>query len=150
MGNLNEKRALSTPIRSQEELNSFIDSVVILDLREGFMPEECKGEEEPSTKSASQDYSIPAVCPYRDNGSASHLNRKALPLLLDGDSKVGNWLAEYVFDDRMNDQNQTFLQRAAQTLFSLQLSPFLSSADKGKQDPPWPQPANRAFCIQDC
>ncbi|KAI5668083.1 hypothetical protein M9H77_17936 [Catharanthus roseus] len=128
MGNLNEKRALSTPIRSQEELNSFIDSVVILDLREGFMPEECKGEEEPSTKSASQDYSIPAVCPYRDNGSASHLNRKALPLLLDGDSK----------------------EKAAQTLFSLQLSPFLSSADKGKQDPPWPQPANRAFCIQDC
>ncbi|KAI5638312.1 hypothetical protein M9H77_00011 [Catharanthus roseus] len=70
----------------------------ILDLREGFMPEECKGEEEPSTVNT------------------------------------------YVFDDRMNDQNQTFLQRAAQTLFSLQLSPFLSSADKGKQDPPWPQP----------
>lgn len=30
MGNLNEKRALSTPIRSQEELNSFIDSVVVI------------------------------------------------------------------------------------------------------------------------
>lgn len=26
----------------------------------------------------------------------------------------GNWLAEYVFDDRMNEKKKTFLQRAAQ------------------------------------
>lgn len=50
----------------------------------------------------------------------------------------GNWLAEYVFADRMNEKNQTFLQRATQRRSSC-------SAAKGKQDPPWPQPANRAF-----
>ncbi|KAI5664298.1 hypothetical protein M9H77_23621 [Catharanthus roseus] len=95
----------------------------ILDLREGFMPEECKGEEEPSTQFRERALIFEPVLTFR--------------LVFIFRLKVS---IEYVFDDRMNDQNQTILQRAAQNLFSLQLNHFLSSADKGKQDPPWPQP----------
>ncbi|KAI5664320.1 hypothetical protein M9H77_23643 [Catharanthus roseus] len=90
-----------------------------------FMPEECKGEEEPSTQFRERALIFEPVLRFR------------LVFRLSNES--------YAFDDRMNDQNQTFLQRAAHTFFSLQLSPFLSSADKGKQDLPWPQPTNRGL-----